>query len=213
MIDTLWGLGLAAAAFFGVHLIPVVPGLRARLIARLTRNGYRGLFSVLSIAAFGWLIVAHRGPYDELWSVGPWARLIPLAVLPLALCLLILVYAAPAEAKKIVRHPMLTAVLLWALAHIVPNGDAGSLILFGSAALYALLDMPLNDSRVRREEPAVWAERARTTSLMPFVALVQGRAGALDMRRVALRGALPAVIVYLVILFAHEFVFGLSALP
>ncbi|MSO75091.1 MAG: hypothetical protein EXQ99_08135 [Alphaproteobacteria bacterium] len=58
MIDTLWGLALAVAAFFGIHLIPVVPGLRARLIARLTRRVYRGLFSLLSIAAFGWLIAA-----------------------------------------------------------------------------------------------------------------------------------------------------------
>lgn len=213
MIDTLWGLGLAVAAFFGVHLIPVVPGLRAALIKRLTRSGYRGLFSVLSIAAFGWLIVAHRGPYAELWSLGSWARLVPLAALPLAICLLILVYAAPDEAKKIVRHPMLTAVLLWALAHILPNGDAASLILFGSAALYALLDMPLNDARVRREEPAVWSERARTTSLLPFVALAQGRAGTLDRRKLLSRGVLPAVVVYLVILFAHEFVFGFSALP
>jgi uncharacterized membrane protein len=213
MIDTLWGLALATAAFFGVHLIPVVPGLRARLIARLTRNGYRGLFSVLSIAAFGWLIVAHRGADIELWALGSWARLIPLATMPVALGLLTLVYAAPDEAKKIVRHPMLTAVLLWALAHIVPNGDAASLILFGGAALYALVDMPLNDARVRREEPAVWDVRARTTSVVPFVALLEGRAGRLDSRRVLTRGVLPAVVIYLVILFAHEFVFGRSALP
>ncbi len=213
MIDTLWGLALAAAAFFGVHLLPSVPGLRSRLIVRLTRNGYRGLFSLFAAASFGWLIAAHRGPYDALWEGGPWARLIPLAVLPVALCLLILVYSAPVEAKKIVRHPMLTATLLWALAHIVPNGDAGSLILFGGFALFALIDMPLNDSRVRRDEPALWAERARTTSMIPFVALIQGRAGALDRPRVLLRGVLPAIVVYLVILFAHEFVFGLSGLP
>lgn len=213
MIDTLWGLALAIAAFLGLHLVPSLPGLRAKLIARLTRQGYRGLFSALSIAAFGWLIVAHRGAAVELWMLGDWARLIPLAALPLALGLLVLAYAAPAEAKKIVRHPMLSAVLLWALAHILPNGDAASLMLFGGFALYALVDMKLNDARVRREEPALWAERQRTTSMLPFVALLEGRAGALDARRVLLRGVLPAIIAYLVILFAHEFVFGPSALP
>ena len=213
MIDTLWGLALAAAAFFGLHLLPVVPGLRAAAIKRLTRNGYRGVFSLLSIAAFGWLIAAHRGADVELWWLGDWARLVPLAVLPVALCLLILVYSAPGKAKKIVRHPMLTAVLLWALAHVLPNGDAASLILFGAAALYALVDMPLNNARIRREEPAIWAERARTSSMIPFAALIEGRAGPLDVQRVALRGVLPAVVVYLVILFAHEFVFGFSALP
>ena len=56
MIDTLWGLGLASLAFFGAHLVPVVPGLRARLIAILTPNGYRGLFALIALASLTWLI-------------------------------------------------------------------------------------------------------------------------------------------------------------
>jgi uncharacterized membrane protein len=133
--------------------------------------------------------------------------------MPPALVLLALTYAAPDQARRIVRHPMLTAVLLWAAAHLIPNGDAASLILFGGFALYSIVDMPLNDARVRREEPALWAERARTTSLLPFAALIAGRAGPLDLRRLALRGVLPGLAVFLAFLFLHQPVIGLSALP
>ncbi len=213
MIDTLWGLALATAAFYGLHLVPSIPGLRPRLVGWLTLRGYRSLFSLVAAATFAWLIVAHPAPYTEIWQIGSWARLIPLVVMPFALCLLILVYTAPVEAKKIARHPMLISVLLWALAHILPNGDAGSLILFGGTALFALVDMPLADARLRRTDPAACAELARRTSFDPFVALAQGRAGGLDLRKVMVRGVLPAIILYLVILFAHEFVFGFSALP
>jgi uncharacterized membrane protein len=214
MIDTLWGLGLAAAAFFAVHLVPTVPGLRARLIAALTRNGYRGLFSLIAAASIFWLVWAYiRSPYVELWPVVQWARLVSLAAMPLALILLIGAYSAPGEIKKIVRHPMLAGVLLWALAHIPANGDAASLILFGGFALFAALDMPLNDARIRREEPALWSERERATSLVPFAALVEGRAGRPSLRRLLLRAVVPGLAVYLIALFLHEHIIGFTALP
>ncbi|MGD9539281.1 MAG: NnrU family protein [Alphaproteobacteria bacterium] len=214
MIGTLWGLGLAAIAFFGVHLVPAVPGLRARLIATLTKNGYRGLFSLLAAAGIVWLVWAYiRAPYVELWPVMPWARLVPLAAMPLALILLVGAYAAPGEIKKIVRHPMLMGVLIWSLAHIPANGDAAGLILFGGFALYAALDMPLNDARIAREEPALWAERQRTTSTLPFVALLQGRAEPLNLGRLLPRAAAPGALVFLALLFLHEHIIGFTALP
>jgi uncharacterized membrane protein len=214
MIDTLWGLGLAAAAFFGVHLVPVVPGLRARLIAALTRNGYRGLFSLIAAAGIFWLVWAYiRSPYVELWPVMQWARLVPLAAMPIALILLIGAYSAPGEIRKVVRHPMLAGVLVWALAHIPANGDAASLILFGGFALYAALDMPLNDARIAREEPALWAERERTTSLVPFAAILEGRAGRPSLRRLLLGAVVPGLAVYLIALFLHEHIIGFTALP
>ena len=214
MIETLWGLGLAAAAFFGVHLVPSLPGLRARLIATLTRSGYRGLFSLIAAASIFWLVWAYiRSPYVELWPVMQWARLVPLAAMPLALILFIGAYAAPAEIKTIVRHPMLAGVLLWALAHLPANGDAASLILFGGFALYAALDMPLNDARIAREAPALWAERRRATSLVPFAALIAGRAGRPSLRRLLLRAVVPGLAAFLIALFLHEHIIGFSALP
>ena len=42
--------------------------------------------------------------------------------------------------KKAVKHPMLTAVKIWALAHLLVNWDLGSLILFGSFLLFGVID-------------------------------------------------------------------------
>jgi len=41
------------------------------------------------------------------------------------------------------RHPQLTGVLLWAVAHLLANGDVASLVLFGGLAVWALLEMVL----------------------------------------------------------------------
>ena len=214
MITTLWGLALAAIVFFGLHLMTVVPGLRASLRQRLTPRIYRAVFSVIALASLVWMILAYnRAPYVELWALGDWARLVPLAAMPLAFTLLAMVYAAPDQARIVMRHPMAGAIALWGLAHLLPNGDAASLILFGGFALFVILDMPLNDARVRREEPEVWARRAATTSYLPFAAYAAGRAGKFDVRRVLQRGVLPGLAVFLVLLFVHGHIFGPSALP
>ena len=47
-----------------------------------------------------------------------------------------------AVARKI-RHPMLLATVLWAVAHLLVNGDTPSFVLFGGIALWALLAMVL----------------------------------------------------------------------
>lgn len=214
MITTLWGLALAALVFFGLHLMTVVPGLRASLRTRLTPRIYRAVFSVLALASFVWMLLAYnRAPYVELWTLGAWARLIPLAAMPVAFVLLTMVYAAPDQARIVMRHPMAGAVALWGLAHLLPNGDLASLILFGGFAAFVLLDMPLNDARVRREEPALWAERSRTTSCLPFAAYLAGRAGRFDRKRLLLRGIMPGLALFLIVLFLHLHVFSVSALP
>ena len=159
-----------------------LPGLRAALIGALGRLAYRALFSLAALAGLVWIVFAHMdAPYVELWAAPDWTRLIPLAVMPLAL-ILIAGERAPGM-KKVTRHPMLWAVILWAAAHIAlwaaahiaPNGDAASLMLFGTVALFALINQPLSDARKRREEPEEWAEIAATTSALPFAAALQGR--------------------------------------
>ncbi len=211
MTGHLWGLAIALAIFIGVHLVPAVPGLRAALIGALGRLPYRGLFSLISLAGMVWIVFAHMdAPYVTLWDAPDWTRLIPLAVMPLAL---ILIAAAQTPGmKQVTRHPMLWAVFLWAAAHIAPNGDAASLMLFGAFALFALIDQPLSDARKRREEPEAWAETAATTSVLPFVAALQGRAKP-SLKEIGIRRIVAALALYLVILFVHEHVIGLSALP
>lgn len=214
MIDTFWGFGIACAVFVGVHLIPSgLPGLRARLAAALPGRAYQGLFSLFAAGGLAWMILAKGGaPYLELWWAPDWTRLIPVAVLPFAFVLFFLTYASRDGVRAITRHPMLWAVLLWALSHIPANGDVGSIMLFGSFALFALIDMPLADARLRREDPARWQTVSAETSLVPFAAVLAGRArlslAALGWWKIAL-----GLVIYVLILFAHGHVFGLDVLP
>jgi len=213
MIDTLWGLALALAVFFGVHLVPGVPGLRKALKSSLGDKAYRGIFSVISIGGLVWIVLAHMdAPYVELWAAPNWTRLIPLVVLPFAILLTVCAQKNCDGIKAVTRHPMLWSVVLWALPHIPPNGDAASLMLFGTFALFALIDQPLADARLRREEPERWREIAGSTSAIPFAAAIAGRAkprfSEIGYRRIGI-----ALVLYVVILFGHEYVIGLSPMP
>jgi len=49
-------------------------------------------------------------------------------------------YAPPGKIKAALRHPMLAGVKAWALAHLLVNGDLGSLVLFGAFLAWAVFD-------------------------------------------------------------------------
>ncbi len=211
MTGSLWSLAIALAIFIGVHMVPVVPGLRAALIGALGKRAYRALFSVPSIAGIVWIIFAHMdAPQNLLWDDPGWLRLIPLAVMPLVLILL--AGQTSKGMQKVTRHPMLWAVFLWAAAHLIANGDTASVMLFGAMIVFALIDQPLADARTRREKPEAWAETSAETSAIPFLAALQGRAKP-SLKEIGYGRSAAALVIYLVALFAHEHVIGLSALP
>ena len=49
---------------------------------------------------------------------------------------------------------MLSGVLVWALAHLLANGDLASILLFGSFGLYAIVDIISVNRRAAAETPA-----------------------------------------------------------
>ncbi len=74
------------------------------------------------------------------------------------------------------RHPILWALLIWGLAHIPPNGDLVSVVLFGGMAVFSLAGIPLLDAMARRRLGAErWGALAKATSVLPFAALLSGR--------------------------------------
>ena len=85
-------------------------------------------------------------------------------------------------------------------------------MLFGSLILFALIDQPLADARIRREEPERWAEDFAATSAIPFLAALQGK-GRPSLKEIGYARMGVALVLYIVILFAHEHIIGFSALP
>lgn len=136
---TLLVIGLAV--LFGIHSIPMRPPLRARVVSALGEGPYKAAFSVLALAGLAVAVAGMaRAPHIDLWRPPAWgAGAAAVALLPA----FILLAAANLRCriKRAARHPMSLGILLWALAHLLANGDLASLILFSGFAAFALLDI------------------------------------------------------------------------
>lgn len=168
------GIGL----FFGIHTLGLLPGFRTALAGRLGENGYKGLYSLVSAGGFALMLFGYgKAPFEPLYQPPQWAQWVPAILMPLAFVLLVGAYASK-DVARITRHPMLWAVALWAVGHLAANGDQASVALFGAFLVYSAIAMPLSDAKHRALKPAKWADSAAHTSVMPFAALVAGRARA-----------------------------------
>jgi uncharacterized membrane protein len=148
---------LGLVIFMGVHVLTSMTAARARLIEGLGEGAYKGLYSLLSIAGFGLIVFGmSRAPAIRLWDAPNWGRYAAIWFMPVAL---ILVFAAyiPGNIKRFTAHPMLWGVALWALLHLLTNGDLAGLLLFGSFGLYAAYAMR---SQTLRGARPVQARRA-----------------------------------------------------
>ena len=131
---------IGIAAFLGLHLVPALPGLRERLVARLGEGPYKGLFALLSVASFILLVYGFgKAPLIQLWSLPSWTRWVAIVLMLPAFIFLVAAYV-PGQIKAKLKHPFLVAIKTWALAHLIANGDLASIILFGSFLAYAAYD-------------------------------------------------------------------------
>jgi uncharacterized membrane protein len=131
---------LGIVVFLGIHLVPTYPEWRARLIARLGENGYRALFALVSTLGFVLIVLGFaRAPQIQIWSPPDWTRYAAMVLMLPAFILLVAAYV-PGQIKAKLRHPFLVAIKLWALAHLIANGDLASIILFGAFLAYAAFD-------------------------------------------------------------------------
>ncbi len=129
------------ALFVAVHLIPSVVSLRDALIARLGAGAYRAVFSLTALVGLVMVVWGFsRAPFEPVYTAPSWGHQFAMFAVPVSLVLLAAANM-PTHIRAVLRHPMLLGVLLWALAHLLSNGDLRSIVLFGSFAGYAVLDL------------------------------------------------------------------------
>lgn len=141
-----------------VHLsVALTPGVRDGLADRIGENGYKGLFSLLIVASIVLLVIGWRGsiPYP-VYNRPQWGHIATVALMAPAL-ILFLAARFSTNIKRFVRHPQLTGLVLWAVAHLLGNGDRRSLVLFGGLALWSIAEIVLIS---RREGPWVKPDTA-----------------------------------------------------
>jgi uncharacterized membrane protein len=159
-----------------VHLFPAIsPGLRQSLVGKMGENGYKGVFALLVVLSvvlivFGW---RHTSP-DFVYLLPPAFKHISMLLIVLAF---ILMGAAqyPTRIKRIIRHPQLTGLLIWAIAHLMLNGDSRSILLFGWLAVWAVLEIIFINRRdgawIKPEAPA-WSREVRGLAISIIVIVI-----------------------------------------
>lgn len=161
------------ALFLGVHLLTTRRAARAALIERLGPLPYKGAYSLLAL--LGLVLIAHgfgvyrrEGPI-EIWSPPLWTRHLALLLVWASFICLPAAYL-PGHVRRVLKHPMLVAVKLWATAHLLANGDLGSILLFGGFLAWAVI---ARISLKRRAETAE-ATAAPASTRADAIALVLG---------------------------------------
>lgn len=163
-------LVLGLVLFLGVHSLRIAAtGPRDALIARFGEGGFKGVYSV--VAAIGLVLIvigygaAREAPivlYDPPTATRHIALLLMLPVFPLLLAAYL-----PGRIKTAAKHPMLLAVKIWALAHLLANGTLADLLLFAGFLAWAVVDRISVKRRPRA--PAVGAPPGRFNDAVALV--------------------------------------------
>jgi uncharacterized membrane protein len=129
--------------FLGVHVFVTCREQRAQVIARWGEGPYKlgfSLISALGLALIVYGFARYRATgWIDIWFPPPWTRHVAAALTLPAVVFVVAAYV-PGDIKRALKHPMLAGVKLWALAHLLANGDLGSIILFGSILAWAVYD-------------------------------------------------------------------------
>ena len=165
-------LVLGLLIFFGIHSVRIVASdFRDAQIATNERR-WKAIYSIASIVGFvlivwGWSLYRPEAPeiYERPFWGRPAASLLVLA----AFVLLAAAYLPPGSIKRRVKHPMLVGIILWAIGHLLTNGDFASLLLFGAFLIYAIVDLI---AVIPRGDPAPAVVRPRSDFIAAAIGLV-----------------------------------------
>jgi uncharacterized membrane protein len=219
---------LATVFFAGIHLGIAGTTLRDRAIVALGEGAYRALFSIASLAGIVWLVTAYnRATYVATWGVPEWWKPIAIILMLPAFLLAVIglttpnptivglegrVARPPQGIVRVTRHPFLTGVGLWALVHLVANGNVASFIFFGALGVVALAGTVSIDTKRRRAFGPAWESFAAQTSIIPFAAIAAGRTH-FNPREITAWRWVAAAIAYALMLGGHSHIIGVSPFP
>ncbi|MFN4024835.1 MAG: NnrU family protein [Hyphomonas sp.] len=187
---------LGLVIFFGTHLFSA---LRSRepgrdIKAKLGAGPYMGLYSLVAIAGFVLIVWGYGAarPAPILYVPPVWMAHLNLVLMLPAMILLAAAYTPTGRIRKAVKHPMLAAVKIWALGHLLANGELNSVLLFGSFLAYGVIDR----IAVKKRGDIGPGPDAPVSAMGDLTAVVIGTA------------AYAAILLWL-----HPILFGVAALP
>lgn len=189
---------LGLVLFLGTHTLTSRRETRRDLIHRLGAGGFKGLYSLASVA--GLLLIIHGfGVYRatgwiNIWYPPVWTKHLALTLMLPVFVLLATNMSTSWIAQK-VKHPMLLAVKIWATAHLLANGDLGSILLFGGMLAWAVT---ARISTKRRPE-----DIAKQASIVPIA----------FGRRDIIALVVGLILYVATVLWLHPLLIGVAVLP
>ena len=174
-----------------IHLMPALsPALRANLVGRMAEGPYRGLFALAIVASVVLMVVGWRSAPLTVVYVAPVQAGYLGFVLTILAFFLIGAAHYPTRIKRVLRHPMLCGIALWAASHLLQSGTTRALVLFGGLGVWALIEIPLINRREGAYEKPVAPALSREW-----------------------RGLLISGAIVVAVLLAHPYIAGVSPFP
>ncbi|MDA9008966.1 NnrU family protein [Alphaproteobacteria bacterium] len=168
------------------HFFPIVAAnQRGALISAIGQGPYKGLFALTIVGSIVLMVLGWRGSeFVAVYDSPSWARHVTMLLMFVAF-LLFGASAYPSSIKRVLRHPMLSSVVVWAAAHLLSNGDQSSILLFGGLGLWALISIFLTNKRDGEWEKPEAGSTVRQ-----------------------LRGLVISIIVLVIVMFLHPYFTG-----
>ena len=161
--------------FIGIHLLRVlVPGFRQSMIDRFGRPAWSAIYSVASIIALVVLVYGFdvaRGDTGMLYSPPVWTAHIAVTLMLFATICLIAGFLPAGQIATKSKHPMVLAVKIWAIAHLMANGETSSVILFTAFLAWGVI---LRIALKRRERAGELTRRPFVSARYDAIAVVLG---------------------------------------
>ena len=229
MSGTIWHLAAAVGLFVGSHLLLSSSPVRRRLLALMSERLFLVSYSLISLVLLVWIVITYgQTPFVDVWSPPTGLRHLSLSIMPLS-CILVIaglttpnptvVGADPSIAArgpigilKVTRHPALWGFALWGASHLLANGDAAGMILFGGMTFLSLVGACAIDAKKRTTLGEAWQTYCSQTSFLPFAALVSQRTR-LEVREIGYWRLALGMALYAVLLITHGWIFGVDPWP
>lgn len=217
-MDTLLPLFTASVFFVGSHFLLSHP-LRRRLVARWGEKGFAGLYSLIALIGFGWMIWEYGGaprgayfwaPSDAIWIVASLLTILaailfvgsfkgnPALPDPDGDVIRTLAAKVPTGVFRVTRHPMMWGFALWGIAHILVAARSDSMVFNGSLVFLALVGAWAQDRKKEAALGDAWAKWEMQTSYLPRLS---------QLAKVEPRILLIGLLFWLAATWAHD-VFG-----
>jgi uncharacterized membrane protein len=146
---------LGLILFLGAHSVRIAANdWRTRTIAARGEKVFKGVYTLVALLGFYLLVVGYGEARLEtvaLWNPPRFTKHISILLMLFSSILLVAAYIPRNHFKTRLRHPMVLSVKVWALSHLIANGNLADVLLFGTFLIWAVLNFRSARARDRAQ--------------------------------------------------------------